>query len=168
LGRYGPYVERGGTYRNLRNAEEIFTVTLEGAIELLANKSGARVLKELGNHTESGVPVRILDGRYGPYVTDGTVNASIPKGADPEAVSMEEAVELLAASAKKGKGGRGRRGRTGGPAKEAPAASKGGAPKKKKKSAGAAKTRSSGKKKGAAGPTRASPGPQEGGDESGE
>jgi len=166
LGRYGPYVERGGTYRNLRNTEEIFTVTLEAALELLANKSGARVLKELGNHPDSAVPLRILDGRYGPYVTDGSVNASIPKGADPEAVSIEEAVELLAASAKKGKGGRARRGRTSGPSKEASAGVK--KPSRKKKSAGAAKGRASGKAKAGAKGARKSADSKEDGDGSGE
>ncbi|MEX2294709.1 MAG: type I DNA topoisomerase, partial [Gemmatimonadota bacterium] len=149
LGRYGPYVERGGTYRNLRNADEIFSVTLEAALELLANKSGARVLKELGTHPESGAQLRILDGRYGPYVTDGSVNASIPKGGDPEVVTVEEAVELLAASARKGKGGRGRRGRGGPPAKERGAGLEKGSSKGKKGS-GTGKARSGGVKKRAA------------------
>jgi DNA topoisomerase-1 len=135
LGRYGPYIERGGTYRNLRNADEIFSVTLEGALELLATKPGARVLRELGAHPESSLPLRILDGRYGPYVTDGTVNASIRKGEDPETVTIEEAVELLAASAQKGRGGRGRRGSGGAKAGGGPKTGVGSKPR------GGAKTR---------------------------
>jgi DNA topoisomerase-1 len=105
LGRYGPYVERAKTYRNLPNADRIWDVTLEEAIELLAQKKrGPVVLKELGDHPESGAALKVLEGRYGPYVTDGEVNASLPKGADPGTVTMEEAVELLARAAARGKG----------------------------------------------------------------
>ncbi len=104
LGRYGPYVHRGGTYRNLADEEQLFSVTLEEALELLATKQGPAVLKELGEHPRSGTPLRILDGRYGPYVTDGEVNASLPKGADPQSIILEEAVELLAKAAARGKG----------------------------------------------------------------
>jgi DNA topoisomerase-1 len=73
-------------------------------------------LKELGPHPESGKDLQVLRGRYGPYVTDGTLNASVPKTMDPVEVDMDEALELLAkAAARKGKGrkkggGRGRRG----------------------------------------------------------
>ncbi len=108
LGRYGPYVHRGGSYRNLGNEEEIFTVTLEDALDLLAKKQGPAVLKELGEHPKSGIPLQVLDGRYGPYVTDGQVNASLPKGADPETITLEEGVDLLARSAAKGKGRKGK------------------------------------------------------------
>src|SRR5256885_12199859 len=52
-------------------------------------------LAELGAHPESGAPVRVLDGRFGPYITDGTVNASVPRGTDPETVTLDQAVELL-------------------------------------------------------------------------
>ena len=105
LGRYGPYVERSRTYRSLKDPDQLFTVTLAEALELLATKSGPAVLKELGSHPVSEAPLRVLDGRYGPYVTDGSVNASLPKGADPQALTLEEGVQLIAARAKSGKKG---------------------------------------------------------------
>jgi|GEM_PF-53243 len=111
LGRFGPYVERDRTYRNLKTFDEIFTVTLEEALELLDQKGGPAVLKELGAHPGTGKAVTVRDGRYGPYVTDGKVNASLPKDADPTAFTLDQAVPLLAArAAKKGgrAGGRGR------------------------------------------------------------
>jgi DNA topoisomerase-1 len=106
LGRYGPYVERAGTYRNLRDADRVFTVTLDEAVELLAQESGPAVLKDLGAHPTTGNPLRVLEGRYGPYVTDGEVNASLPKGADPGAITVDGALELLAEAAARGKGRR--------------------------------------------------------------
>ncbi|MSR23393.1 MAG: type I DNA topoisomerase [Gemmatimonadetes bacterium] len=113
LGRYGPYVERARTYRNLKQAEDVFTVTLEEAIALLATKGGPAVVKALGPHPVTGVDLNVLAGRYGPYVTDGKVNASLPKGAEPEAFTLEEAVELLETAGKKPGSGRGRGGRSG-------------------------------------------------------
>jgi DNA topoisomerase-1 len=112
LGRYGPYVERDRQYRSLRTADDIFTVTLDEALALLAQKKGKTVLKVIGNHPETGNEIQLLEGRYGPYVTDGSVNASTPKGADPTETTLEEAVALLAEAEerkKKKKGGRGRR-----------------------------------------------------------
>mgnify|MGYP001820397316 CR=1 FL=1 len=111
MGRYGPYVRREKTYRNLKSEDQIFTVTLEEAVTLLDTKKGRAVLKDLGSHPDSGEPLRVLDGRYGPYVTDGKVNASLKKGADPEDLTMEEALDLLkkAAARKKSGGGRGGR-----------------------------------------------------------
>lgn len=108
LGRYGPYVQRAREFRNLESADRIFTVTLDEALVLLARKKVARrparkVLKELGPHPETGLEVRLLEGRYGPYLTDGTTNASIPKGQDPAATGMEEAVQLLAVAARRKK-----------------------------------------------------------------
>jgi len=111
IGRYGPYVHRGGTYRNLKTPALLFEMTLEQALELLATKPGREVIKELGPHPESGKDLEILNGRYGPYVTDGSLNASIPKSMNPEEVDMDDALDLLAkAKARKGKG-RGGRGR---------------------------------------------------------
>ena len=108
LGRYGPYVQRGREYRNLKSADRIFTVTLDEALTLLAQEKRSRspartVLKELGPHPESGAVIRVLKGRYGPYVSDGTTNASIPRGADPTAATMDQAVELLAEAAQRRK-----------------------------------------------------------------
>jgi DNA topoisomerase-1 len=106
IGRYGPYVQHNGAYANLPSADEVFEVGLNRAISVLAEKrSGGRgsrgaattVLKELGNHPTTGEPVRILAGRYGPYIKHEATNANVPKGADPVALTLEEAVPLLAA-----------------------------------------------------------------------
>ncbi|MCZ7528174.1 MAG: type I DNA topoisomerase [Acidimicrobiia bacterium] len=106
-GRYGPYLKRDTETRSLDTEEQLFTVTMEEAEALLAQpkQRGRRTrapLAELGPHPDSGAPVRILDGRFGPYVTDGTTNASLPRGVTPEDVTMEEALSLLAARAGKG------------------------------------------------------------------
>ena len=112
IGRYGPYVQHNGTYANLENADEVFEVGLNRAVSVLAEKraggsrpgrAAATALKELGAHPTDGAPVRILSGRYGPYIKHGAVNANVPKGADPASVTMDEAVALLAA--REGKGG---------------------------------------------------------------
>jgi DNA topoisomerase I len=116
LGRFGPYVKQGTEFRSLEDTDDVYTVSLERAKELLAqpkksmrrSRQAPKELKALGKHPESGEPVKILDGRYGPYVTDGTTNASVPKGMQVEAVTMASAVELLNAragmSVKKGRG----------------------------------------------------------------
>ena len=115
LGRYGPYVARGREYRSLPSADQLFSVTLDEALVLLAQEKrpgrGATALKVVGTHPATGAEIRLLKGRYGPYVTDGTVNAGIPKGRDPLETSVEEAVELLARAAerKKNRPSRGRR-----------------------------------------------------------
>src|SRR5581483_4189723 len=93
-------------------------------------------IKALGPHPQGGAAVQVLAGRYGPYVTDGTINASLPKGADPAALSMEEAVALLKAREEAGppkKGGRGGRrgGRRGGGGGGAASARRGGGSRKK-------------------------------------
>jgi len=117
LGRYGPFVRRGDTFASLSSAEQMFTVDLDEALKRIEAKLKGKkpVLKELGAHPDSGKKLRVLDGRYGPYVTDGKTNASLTKGMDPEEVTLEEAVELLEKRKKKGKKGRrsGRRGRKG-------------------------------------------------------
>jgi DNA topoisomerase I len=100
-GRYGPYLRKGTDSRSLGSEDQLFTVTLAEAQAIFAQPKQRRgrvakpPLAELGAHPESGAPVRVLDGRFGPYITDGTVNASVPRGTDPETVTLEEAVELL-------------------------------------------------------------------------
>ncbi len=119
IGRFGPYVKQGSEFRSLEDTDDVYAVTLERAKELLAQpkKSGRRQraepkeLKALGKHPDSGEDVRILDGRYGPYVTDGTTNASVPKGTQVEAVTMSVAVELLNARAGMSKSKKPARGR---------------------------------------------------------
>ena len=100
-GRYGPYLKKGSDSRSLTTEEQMFTVTLEEAEALFAQPKQRRgraakpPLADLGPHPESGAPVRVLDGRFGPYVTDGALNASVPRGVDPESLTMEQAVDLL-------------------------------------------------------------------------
>jgi len=108
IGRYGPYVASGGIYANLKASEEVFTVGINHAVALIADKAAKRgggaktVLKALGEHPDGGA-VEVLDGRYGPYVKYKKVNATIPKGTEPEAVTLEQALELIEAKAAKKK-----------------------------------------------------------------
>ncbi|MBA3270842.1 MAG: type I DNA topoisomerase [Acidobacteria bacterium] len=114
IGRFGPYVKKGDDFRSLAPEDDVYTVTLERAQEIMAQekksirrqRSAAKELRALGAHPDSGAPVRILDGRYGPYVTDGETNASLPKGMAPNAVTMEEAKAMLEARAGSSKGPR--------------------------------------------------------------
>jgi DNA topoisomerase-1 len=132
FGRFGPYVKRGDEFRSLGSDAEVFAVTLEQAIELFKQeKKGRRrtatrtVLREMGPHPESQAKIEILEGRYGPYVTDGTTNASVPKDVLVDALTLDEAVGLL--KAREGvpsKKGRGRAPARGGARKAAPAARK--------------------------------------------
>ncbi|WP_417451753.1 type I DNA topoisomerase [Kordiimonas sp.] len=105
IGRYGPYVAHDGTYGKLASTEEVFSVGLNRAVSLIADAAAKKggsaktVLKELGEHPEDGDPVRVLDGRYGPYVNHKRTNATLPKGTEPESVTLEQALEWLAAKA---------------------------------------------------------------------
>ncbi|MGO1538786.1 MAG: type I DNA topoisomerase [Leucobacter sp.] len=106
-GRYGPYLKRGSDTRTLPNEESIFSIDLAGAQEILAQpKYGARrassALKEFDADPASGKPVKVRDGRFGPYVTDGETNATIPRGDSVEDITFERAVELLAIKRAKG------------------------------------------------------------------
>ncbi|PIE16354.1 MAG: DNA topoisomerase I [Rhodobacterales bacterium] len=121
LGRYGPYVmhttvdEAGKEfklYANISDVEEVFTLGMNRAVELIAEKRAngggrgrvaAKPLKELGEHPDEGGPVNVMNGRYGPYVKWGKINATLPKEVEPEDVTMEQAVELIIAKATKGK-----------------------------------------------------------------
>jgi DNA topoisomerase-1 len=109
FGRFGPYLSHDGAYASLESTEEVFSVGINRAVTVLAERKskgrgprGGQALKELGAHPESGAPVKVMKGRYGPYVTDGKLNATLPQGVEPSAVTMEEAVTLLAARAAKG------------------------------------------------------------------
>jgi DNA topoisomerase I len=112
FGRFGPYVKRGDEFRSLAADGEVFSVTLDEAVALFAQEkpsrrgSSRKVLRELGPHPASGATVQLLEGRYGPYVTDGTTNASLPKDVGNETVTLEAAVELL--KAREGTAPRGR------------------------------------------------------------
>ncbi|MFT4955512.1 MAG: DNA topoisomerase-1 [Brevundimonas sp.] len=108
LGRYGPFVAHDGTYANLSDIEEVFDVGLNRAVALLAEKRASRgagrggamaPLKDLGAHPETGDPIHVMAGRYGPYVKSGKINATLPKGTAPEDLTLEAALPLLAAKA---------------------------------------------------------------------
>ena len=108
-GRYGPYLKKGTDSRSLDSEEELFTVTLDRALELFAQPKRRRgqaaargPLRELGTDPESGRPVVIKDGRFGPYFTDGVTNVTLRRGDDPATVTPERAYELLAEKRAKG------------------------------------------------------------------
>ena len=108
-GRYGPYLKKDTDSRSLETEEQIFTVTLEQALELFAQpkrrrgQSAARgPLRELGEDPATGKPVVIKDGRFGPYFTDGEINVTLRRGDDPATVTPERAFELLAEKRAKG------------------------------------------------------------------
>ncbi len=116
IGRYGPYLkhapstsDRGGTNANLESLDEVWTVGMNRAVQLLAEKvasrggrgRAAKPIKELGEHPEAGGPVGIYDGKYGPYVKWEKVNATIPDTIQPDDVTLEKAVELIAERAAK-------------------------------------------------------------------
>jgi DNA topoisomerase-1 len=126
LGRYGPFVLHAGTYANVSDIDEVFEVGLNRAVALLAEKRAGRPgrgaatapLKDLGAHPETGEPIHVMAGRFGPYVKSGKINATLPKGLAPEDLTVEDALPLLAAKAGAA------------PKKKAPAAKKAAAPKK--------------------------------------
>ena len=139
IGRFGPYIKHGATYANIADVEEVFSIGMNRAVEVLAQKAvrgrGATApagpLRALGMHPDGG-PVQVMPGRYGPYVKWGKINATLPKELAPEAVTLEEALALVAEKA--GKSGKK-------PAKPKAAA--------KPKLAGAAKPKASAKPKAA-------------------
>jgi len=131
IGRYGPFVVHDGTFANLESVEDVFTVGLNRAVTLIAEKAAggkgrfnrpkAQVLKDLGEHPDGG-KIEVLSGRYGPYVKHGKINATIPKSREPAEVTQEEAIALIAeraakAPTKKSRSAGGKKA----PAKKAPA-----------------------------------------------
>jgi len=115
-GRFGPYVKCAAESRSIPADESPLAITFERAVELLKQPrtrgraaSQPKTLKEVGKHPQSGAAIQLKAGRYGPYVTDGTTNASLPQGADPDALSLDEAVSLINARAEKGPAKKGRR-----------------------------------------------------------
>ncbi|MBS0272891.1 MAG: type I DNA topoisomerase [Proteobacteria bacterium] len=111
FGRFGPYVAHNGAYASLDNPEEVFTLGINRAVALLAEKKakarprGApEALKELGKATDGESVIKVMKGRYGPYVTDGLTNATIPKDQDPNSVTLEQAQALIAEREAKGGG----------------------------------------------------------------
>ena len=115
IGRYGPFVKHGRIYANLPEVDEVFTVGMNRAVELIAAKAAGRAgrgaaaapLKELGEHPGEGGAINVMTGRYGPYVKWEKVNATLPKDLDPQDITLERAVELIAE--KQAKGSKGKR-----------------------------------------------------------
>ncbi len=108
IGRYGPYVKHGSIFASIPKGEFLLDVTLERALELLAQKKrrGSAPLKELGDDPTSGDPIELYEGRFGPYVKRGKVNASLPRDLSVDAITLERAAELLdAREAAAGAGG---------------------------------------------------------------
>ncbi|HEX8900669.1 type I DNA topoisomerase [Vitreimonas sp.] len=136
IGRFGPYIKMGNLYVNLPGADDVHEIQMNRAVALIEEKKAGggkgrfgraapAPLKELGESPVTGKPVRVLSGRYGPYINDGETNANVPKEKKPEDVTFDEALALLAARAEAGGGKKKKKA----PAKKA-AAPKEAAPKK--------------------------------------
>lgn len=112
IGRYGPYVVHDGDFRSLEKQDDVYTVGLDRALQLLSQPKGGRrraspkPLREVGPHPADGQPIQLMEGRYGPYVKHGKTNASLPKDLSADDVSVDLAVELLEARAARGGGRR--------------------------------------------------------------
>jgi DNA topoisomerase-1 len=111
IGRYGPYLKHDGKYAKLQSTRDVFETGMNAAVTLLAeaaNRSGgargaaAEPIKLLGEHPISGGAIKVMPGRYGPYVTDGTTNATIPKDTKPEKIELAQAIALIDARVAKG------------------------------------------------------------------
>ena len=106
IGRFGPYVKHGSKYANIADVDEVFTIGMNRAVEVLAAKqtrgraAAAAPLRELGDHPDGG-PIQVMNGRYGPYVKWAKVNATLPRDTTPEDLTLEQALELIAAKAAK-------------------------------------------------------------------
>ncbi|WP_068076380.1 type I DNA topoisomerase [Novosphingobium lentum] len=141
IGRYGPYLAHDGKYAKLRSTAEVFETGMNAAVAKLADaangggrgaRAAAEPLKTFGPHPTSGGEMKLMAGRYGPYVTDGTTNATLPRDKQPETLTAEEAVVLIDERAAKGPAkGKGRKkaapkaaGAKKAPAKKKPAAKK--------------------------------------------
>ncbi|MBV8686107.1 MAG: type I DNA topoisomerase [Alphaproteobacteria bacterium] len=129
IGRYGPYLAHDGKYAKLASTAEVFETGMNAAVVKLAEAAagGGRArgsrepLKVLGAHPRTGAEIRLMEGRFGPYVTDGTTNATLPKSLAPEQLTLEEAAQLIDDRAAKGPPAKKGRGRKAPAAKRAPA-----------------------------------------------
>jgi DNA topoisomerase-1 len=117
IGRYGPYLAHDGKYAKLASTAEVFETGMNAAVAKLADaasgagkRAGSREpISVLGAHPETGKEIKVMEGRYGPYVTDGATHATIPKGSDPKTVVLEEAIQWINERAAKGPAKKGRR-----------------------------------------------------------
>jgi DNA topoisomerase-1 len=140
IGRYGPYLQMGKMYANLPSVEDVFEIQMNRAVAVIDEKKAGggkgrfgraapAPIKELGESPVTGKAVRVLNGRYGPYINDGETNANVPKDKKPEDVTLDEALALLAARAEAG-GGKKKRGAAKKAAPKKEAVKKEAAPKK--------------------------------------
>jgi DNA topoisomerase-1 len=154
LGRYGPFLLHDGKYANLESIEDVFSIGLNRAVVVIAEKaakgpggrgsgSAPAALKDLGEHPNGGGKITVRDGRYGPYVNWEKVNATLPKGKDPQSVTVEEAIALITERAGKAPAAKGRKA----PAKTKAAAADSGADKKTAKPKAKAKPKAAAKAK---------------------
>ncbi|WP_395623732.1 type I DNA topoisomerase [Sphingomonas daechungensis] len=118
IGRYGPYLEHDGKYARLNSTAEVFETGMNTAVAKLADaasgggrRQGAsrEPIAVLGAHPSSGLEIKVMSGRYGPYVSDGSTHATLPKSADPKAVTLEQAVEWIDAKVAKGPSAKGKK-----------------------------------------------------------
>jgi DNA topoisomerase-1 len=118
IGRYGPYLAHDGKYAKLASTAEVFEIGMNAAVAKLADaasgggrRAGSREpLKILGAHPRTEAEIRLMEGRFGPYVTDGTTNATLPKSLAPDQLTLEEAAQLIDERAAKGPAKKGRKG----------------------------------------------------------
>jgi DNA topoisomerase-1 len=105
IGRYGPFVLHDGNFKSLKKTDHVLEIELDRAVELIKEKSKGRrsssEIADLGNHPETDKPIKVLDGRYGPYIKYGKKNISLPKGTEPEKFRMADAVSLIEEKGKK-------------------------------------------------------------------
>ncbi|QNP44685.1 type I DNA topoisomerase [Sphingomonas sediminicola] len=118
IGRYGPYLEHDGKYARLASTAEVFETGMNAAVVKLADAASGAGRREgasrepiavLGAHPSSGKEIKVMAGRYGPYVSDGTTHATLPKSSDPKSVTLEQALEWIDAKAAKGPSAKGKR-----------------------------------------------------------
>jgi len=109
IGRFGPYIGHDGKFKSIPRSDSIFDISLDRAVELLAQaREGNTVLRVVGDHPADKTSVEICSGRYGPYVRHGKINATLPKDVSPDSLTLEEALELIAAKVAKGPGNTGK------------------------------------------------------------
>ena len=104
IGRFGPYVRFGNKFASLTQDDDPYTIELPRALELIEAKKKADASKEIKSF--EGTDIRVLNGRYGPYITDGKKNARVPKDREPESITLEEATKLIEQAPAKGRGRR--------------------------------------------------------------
>jgi len=103
IGRFGPYIGHDGKFKSIPKTDSVFTISLDRAVALLAEaRTSNTVLRDLGVHPDDKAPIDVCNGRYGPYVRHGKVNATLPKDVSPDKITLEEALVLIAARVAKG------------------------------------------------------------------